>query len=119
MAKEQSRPWTLENLRLVVKDVMSQYVDPVLITKATHLPRKDPMVSFRIIQDQDGTIFIKMKARHGPFGDSTHRTKFKYYSIVHIDYDSILSQLMHTLTWEGSPYYWYQTHFKQRRIVTG
>lgn len=117
MANQQT--WSLENLRLVVKNVLDQNVDPALLKKAQHLPRKDPMVSFRIIQDQDGTIFIKIKARHGPFGESVHKTKWKYYSITYINWDSIFNQLMNTLTWEGSPYYWYKTHFKQRMVVAG
>lgn len=122
MARQKQKPpqyWTLEYLRLVIKNVLSQYVSPELLTKIENGSSRKPWLSFEVVQDEDGTVFIRMFAKSGPFGASIHHTEFKYYSITYIDCDAITKQLFHTLTWEGGEYYWYKTHFKKRMVVAG
>lgn len=121
MAKQkQPQYWSLEYLGLVINSVFKEYLSPELLTKIEGgVSKSKPWVSFEVVQDEEGTIFIRMFARHDPFGQALASTQFRYYSITYIDYDKIVSQLFHTLTWDGSPYHWYKTHFKKRMEVAG
>jgi len=109
----------IDYVRGITTDVLKQYVDEALLNHRYYGNSGIPPVSYEIAQDYAGAIRIRMAVRHDPFGQSVNRTEYKYYSWLYIDYPQIINQLFQTLTFEGSPYYWYKTHFKKRTEVMG
>lgn len=114
---EPSKP-TLETVTVMVKETLEKYVDSSLLRDRMNGASETPSVSFEIAND-GSTTRIRMMARHGPFGQSVHRTEFKYYSLTYIEQKAVTNQLFNTLTWEGSPYYWNGVGFSKRMIVAG
>ena len=119
MKQEQIVIRSLEQIQGMTNAVFAIYIDPDLLKKFDIGALSKPYVYFEVVQDNDKIIYIRMFARYGPFGQAVNKTEFRYYSTTYINYDNILSQLMHTLTWMGSPYYWYKTYFKKRMEVAG
>lgn len=111
---ENNPPATLEYLNTLMNDVMRQWVDPELLKKMYFSSSNTPCISFEIAQDAEKTIWVRIMARHDPFGISVNKTECQYYSITHINRDAFVNQLFNTLTFNRSPYYWYKTHFKKK-----
>ena len=98
----------------MMKKALTQYVDPELLKSKQFGNSKAPCVQFEIAQDTEHTFWARCSCRHDPFGCSVNKTERKYYSTAYMSFDEIVSQLFNTLTFDGSPYYWYKTYFRKR-----
>lgn len=94
---------TLESLADALHDVLKQWCGPELL-KTSH-GSKTPAVSFEVCKNEQGHIVIRIKVRHGPFGETIHLEERTFYSITYIERDDLEQMVFHSMTWQGSPYH--------------
>ena len=110
---------TVEKLTYMVRDVLYQWCYPELLKTYYYSGKYTPIISFEVGYKEDKRIFIRMTVTYGPFGEVSHTDVRFYNSIMNIEAEQITNQLLHILTFDHSPFYYYKTGFRKRMEVAG
>lgn len=86
------------------------------LSKNTH----QRLVSFEVAINMDNHINVSFYILSGPFNENTHTFTRTYYTENSITNDEITNHLIHSLTFQGSPYYLTSNKkFAKMMIVVG
>jgi hypothetical protein len=117
--RKQGQCSSLESVTTLLRSVVDQWCYPELKKKDYYGDTSEPLVTYEVCFNEEKHILIRIKVRYGPFGTERHVTERKHYSVTHITSEELLNQLFHTLTFKGSPFYFYKNGFRKYMEVVG
>lgn len=102
-----------------MKLLLAEWCKPSLIQPKSHgFETHVPFVSFEVarrsVQNGVNQTVVRVHVRHDPFGYAKHSTERVYNDVEHVSKETLESQLLHSLTWNGSPYYLFLSSSKKK-----